>query len=264
MQGNLSEINLNEILSLAMGGKKTGVLTLRRGHETVEVFFNQGEIVHATCPIGEGEKAIYYPVTWADGAFTLQANGMVPATTIQKDSGRILDDLRSMSREWDSIVETIPSGRSVFQLADIAEEPNGPITIPHSAWRVLCKIDGRRSVQEIAALLKTPYAQTAKIIFNLFKAGLVAEATKAAQASEKIISAGLFTRIRARLTEIMGPIAPFVLRDQVRALGESQEQFPEAKLEELIGLVSREISDAKLRNEFEAAIFRDLSDFNKS
>ena len=63
MQGNLSEINLNEILSLATGGKKSGVLRLRHGNETVEVFLNEGEIVHATCPIGEGEKAIYYPVT---------------------------------------------------------------------------------------------------------------------------------------------------------------------------------------------------------
>ena len=264
MQGNLSEINLNEILSLAMGGKKSGVLTLRRGNETVEVFFSEGEIIHATCPIGEGEKAIYYPVTWADGVFSLQANGLAPATTIQRDSGQILDDLRSMSREWDSIVELIPSGRSVFQLADLAEEPNGPITIPHSAWRVLCKIDGRRSVQEIAAALKTPYAQIAKVVFNLCKAGLVAETTTAAQTSGKVISAGLFTRILARLTDVMGPIAPFVLRDQVRALGESQERFPEAKVEELIGLVSREIPDAKRRSEFEAGIFRDLSDLNKS
>ena len=264
MQGNLSEINLNEILSLAMGGKKTGVLTLCRGNETVEVFFNVGDIVHATCPIGDGEKAIYYPLTWGDGTFTLQANGSAPITTIQKDSGQILDDLRSMSREWDNIVEVIPSGQCVFQLADLAEEPNGPITIPHAAWRVLCKTDGRRSVQEIAAALKIPYAYTAKIIFNLYNAGLVAEASKASQPPGNIISAGLFTRILARLTEIMGPIAPFVLRDQVRALGVSQEQFPEAKLEELIGLVSREISDAKLRNEFEAAVFRDLSDFNKS
>ncbi len=264
MQGNLSEINLNEILSLAMGGKKTGVLTLRRGDETVEVFFSEGDIIHATCPIGEGEKAIYYPVTWADGGFTLQANGLAPATTVQRDSGQILDDLRSMTREWDSIVEMIPSGRCVFQLAELAGEPNDPITIPHSAWRVLCKIDGRRSVQDIAAALKNPYAQTAKIVFNLCKAGLVAETTRTEQGPGKVISAGLFTRILARLTDIMGPIAPLMLRDQVRALGESQDQFPEAKLEELIGLISREIPDVKRRNEFEAGIFRDLSGFFKS
>jgi hypothetical protein len=62
----------------------------------------------------------------------------------------------------------------------------------------------------------------------------------------------------------MGPIAPFVVRDQIRALGESQEKLPQAKLEELVGLVSREISDAKLRAQFEAAVARELASFKRS
>jgi hypothetical protein len=37
MQGNLSQISLNDILMLATGGKKSGVLKLSRGKETVEV-----------------------------------------------------------------------------------------------------------------------------------------------------------------------------------------------------------------------------------
>jgi hypothetical protein len=262
MQGNLSEINLNEILSLATGGKKSGVLRLRHGNETVEVFLNEGEIVHATCPIGEGEKAIYYPVTWGDGSFTLEANGATPVTTIQKNSGQILEDLRTMSREWENIVEVIPSGQCVFQLADLAGEPNGPITIPHAAWRVLSKIDGRRSVQEVAGALKAPYAQTAKILFNLCKSGLVT-AAPLAQTAGNIVPAGLMTRLIGHLTEFMGPIAPFVMRDQIRVLGESQEKFPQTKVEELVALVSREISDPKLRSEFETAIARELGNFKK-
>ena len=264
MQGNLSEINLSEILALATGGKKSGLLTLRHGHETVEVFLNDGEIVHATCPIGEGEKAIYYPVTWGDGSFTLEAKEAAPLTTIQKKSEQILEDLRMMSREWESIVEIIPSGQCVFQLADLAGEPNGPITIPHAAWRVLCKIDGRRSVQEVAGALNAPYAQTAKILFNLSKSGLVAATPRAAPAPGNIVSAGLLTRLIAHLTEVMGPIAPFVVRDQIRALRESQEKFPHAKLEELIGLVSREIADPKRRSQFEAAMAREFVHFKNS
>jgi hypothetical protein len=264
MQGNLSEINLSEILGLATGGKKSGVLTLRHGNETVEVFLNDGEIVHATCPIGEGEKAIYYPVTWGDGSFTLDADGSAPVTTIQKKAGQILEDLRNMSREWESIIEVIPSSQCIFQLADLAGEPNGPITIPHTAWRVLCKIDGRRSVQEVAGALKAPYAQTAKILFNLCKSGLVSAAPLASQAPGNIVPAGLLTRLIAHLTEFIGPIAPFVVGDQIRALGESQDKFPQNKLEELIGSVSREISEPKLRNQFETAIAREFGNLKKS
>ena len=58
-------------------------------------------------------------------------------------------------------------------------------------------------------------------------------------------------------------LAPVVLRDQIQVLGESLDNFPETKLDELIGLVSREISDGKLRNKFEELVFQEISNFNK-
>ena len=75
MQGNLSHISLTDLLVLATSGKKSGVLKLARGKETVEVYLTDGNIVHATCPIGDGDKALLYPVTWGEGTFNLQPNG---------------------------------------------------------------------------------------------------------------------------------------------------------------------------------------------
>ena len=99
MQGNLAQISLNDILLLATGGKKSGVLKLSRGKETVEVYISDGNIIHATCPIGEGEKALLYPVTWGEGVFTLMPNGIPPTTTIRKTSAEILAEVKAMSRE---------------------------------------------------------------------------------------------------------------------------------------------------------------------
>ena len=84
MQGNLEQISLNDLLLLATSGKKSGVLKIARGKETVEVYLSDGIILHATCPIGEGEKALLYPVTWSDGTFTLQPERGTVAATIQK------------------------------------------------------------------------------------------------------------------------------------------------------------------------------------
>jgi Domain of unknown function (DUF4388) len=250
MQGKLSEFDLYEILLLAAAGMKTGGLMLRRGDETVEVFFKDGDMVHATSPIGDGEKAIYYPITWDEGFFALQADRSTFARTIQRSSEQILEAVRAMRRELESARAVIPSPQCVFQLSDLAEERAGPITIPHAAWRVLCRVDGRHSVDEIAAALKAPYPETAKLLADLCKAGLVAVVS----AAENIISTELLTMLVGRLTDVMGPMAPFVVRDQIRALGESHDKFPQAKLENLIGLISREITNGKLRNEFEAAI----------
>jgi hypothetical protein len=263
MQGNLSQISLSDLLLLATGGKKTGVLRLNRGKETVEVFFSEGDILHATCPIGEGEKALLYPVTWSQGTFTLLPNGASPATTIQKSSSDILDEVRAMSREWETILAVIPSGKTVVRIADIGDEQSGPITVPHVGWRVLSKIDGKRNVQEIAEVLRVPYAYTAKVIFNLHRAGLVEIIPPAAKPASDLVPPVLLNRLSSILMDIIGPMAPFVLEDQVQFLGESQDSFPEAKLDELIGLISREISDGKLRNKFEEHVFQEISNFKK-
>ncbi len=263
MQGNLAQISLNDILLLATGGKKSGILKLVRGKETVEVYFVDGNIVHATCPIGDGEKALLYPVTWGEGTFSLLPNGAPPSSTIKKNSPEILEEVKAMSREWESILEVIPSGKTVFRIADLGEEQTGPITVPHVGWRVLSKIDGIRNVQDIAELLRIPYAYTAKVIFNLHKSGLVEVVTPVSRPAGELVPPTLLNRLTSILTEVMGPMAPLVLRDQIEALGESRDTFPETKLDELITLVGREISDNQLRNKFEAAMMQEVSNFKK-
>jgi hypothetical protein len=263
MQGNLAQISLNDILLLATGGKKSGVLKLSRGKETVEVYFVDGSIVHATCPIGDGEKALLYPVTWGEGTFSLLPNGAPSSCTIKKTSAEILDEVKAMSREWEGILEIVPSGKTVFRIADLGEEQTGPITVPHVGWRVLSKIDGRRSVQEIAELLRIPYAYTAKVVFNLHKSGLVEVVSPSSKPSGELVPPNLLNRLTSILTEVMGPMAPLVLRDQIESLGETRENFPEAKLDELIASVSREISDSQLRNKVEESMLQEISNFKK-
>jgi capsular exopolysaccharide synthesis family protein len=64
------------------------------------------------------------------------------------------------------------------------------------------------------------------------------------------LPAGFLDRVRTKLREAMGPMAPLVLSDQIRALGESFDSFPEAKLDELTKRVSEEIFDEYHRTRF--------------
>jgi hypothetical protein len=65
------------------------------------------------------------------------------------------------------------------------------------------------------------------------------------------------------LTEVIGPMAPLVLKDQIKALGESPDSLPEAKLDDLITLIGREIGDGKLKNKFEESMYQEISNFKR-
>ena len=263
MQGNLSQIGLSDLLLLATSGKKSGVLKLAHGKESVEVFLSDGNIVHATCPIGEGDKALLYPVTWDEGTFILQPNGAAPATTVHKSAEEILTEVKAMTHEWEIILQFIPNGKVVFKIADLAEDHTGPVTVPNVGWRVLSKLDGARTVQEVAELLRIPFAYTAKVIYNLHKSGLVELAKPVEAPASDIVPAALLNRVTGILTEIIGPMAPLVLRDQIEFLGASLDSLPEAKLDDLIALIGREIGDGKLKNKFEESMFQEISNFKR-
>jgi hypothetical protein len=261
MQGNLSHISLTDLLLLATSGKKSGVLKLARGKETVEVYLSDGKIVHATCPIGVGDKALLYPVTWGEGTFNLLPNGAAPAATIQKTAAEILDEVRAMTHEWETILEAIPSGKTVFRIANLPEDNTDPITVPNVGWRVLSKLDGVRTVQEISEMLRIPFAYTAKVIYSLYQSDLVEPAQANTKPVADIVPAALLKRMVTVLTEVIGPMAPLVLRDQIEALGASPDNLPETKLDDLVSLISREIPDSKLKNKFEESMFQEISNF---
>ena len=263
MQGNLSQISLTDLLLLATSGKKSGVLKLAHGKEAVEVFLSDGNIVHATCPIGEGDKALLYPVTWGEGTFILQPNGTAPAATVRKSADEILTEVKAMTREWEIILELIPNGKAVFRIAELAEDHTGPVTVPNVGWRVLSKLDGARTVQEVSELLRIPFAYTAKVIYNLHKSRLVELAQAVEKPATDLVPAALLKRVTGILTEIIGPMAPLVLRDQIESLGESPDSLPESKLDDLIALIGREIGDGKLKNKFEESMFQEISNFKR-
>ena len=74
----------------------------------------------------------------------------------------------------------------------------------------------------------------------------------------KSVSQEAFDRLIAdfsELTNVMKSIASLIVRDHVRALGESMEEFPQRRLTELLESLSGQIADAKLKAKFRERIY---------
>ena len=75
----------------------------------------------------------------------------------------------------------------------------------------------------------------------------------------EITPAAALKIVCARLIEAMGPMARLVVAEHIRALGESVESFPPARLEELVMRLSNEIPDDFYRRRFEMEMARELA-----
>jgi DNA repair exonuclease SbcCD ATPase subunit len=96
--------------------------------------------------------------------------------------------------------------------------------------------------------LKTDEEKSTAIQFDA--AGAMPVATEAAP---QTVSPYAFDRITAEFSElsnVMGSIASLIIRDHVRAFGESMEEFPKARLTELVESLSKTISDDELKADF--------------
>jgi len=77
--------------------------------------------------------------------------------------------------------------------------------------------------------------------------------TAGAQAQENV-SPEFFKQLALELTQTIGPMAPLIVRDHVKGLGETMEQFPKARVKELLETVSTEILDEKVKTGFRERI----------
>lgn len=266
MQGSLSQISLTDVLQLCILTKKSGQLRLSRGNETVDIYFIDGEVAHAVSPLGEGEKAFFHPLTWNEGNFTLTKDANVPQKTVSRPTREMLSEWLGVSRELERIQEIVPTENAVFRIAEADGQFSRPISLSPDEWKILSRINAGRSVKAVSEAAKLPYFETAKIICGLHKEGLVQLASGGAAGARETarkavpdpVPPGFFDRMVHGLAEVSGPIASVVVRDQIAALGATEDAFPKSRIPELVESVCQVIPDKRLKARFQQRMSEEI------
>jgi hypothetical protein len=172
-QGSLRELPLPDIVQLVSVSGKTGRFALRReGHPGGEIYLRGGQMVHARVGDLEGEEAVYELAIWPEGDFTFHAGEESPTATIQKSNTNLLMEAARRIDEWQVLSKRIPSTRLVPLFTDQATTTS--VSLTALEWRLVCKIDERRTVEDIAAALGQGPFDTCKLLYGLVTSGLVA------------------------------------------------------------------------------------------
>ena len=171
-QGSLKELPLPDIIQLVSVSGKTGVFELRRdGDATGEIFLRGGQIVHAHVGDLQGEEAVYELAIWPEGEFVFTPGTETQLTTIQKSNTNLLMEAARRIDEWQVLAKKIPSTRLVPVFTNQAATTS--VSLTPQEWGLICKIDERRSIEEIAVGLDMSPFEVCKLLYGLITSGLI-------------------------------------------------------------------------------------------
>ena len=171
-QGSLAELHLPDIIQLVGVSGKTGVFHLTDAAHRGEIWLHEGRIVHAETEDLSGEEAVYALAIWRAGEFRFEAATAAPRQTIQKSNTNLLMEAARRLDEWRVLAKKIPSVDLVPEFV-ILENREGQINLNTMEWLLLSKIDGERSVRQIAAAAGMGVFDAAKLLYGLVATNLI-------------------------------------------------------------------------------------------
>jgi hypothetical protein len=175
-QGSLKELPVPDIVQLMSVSGKTGVFTLVRGGDRGYIYLKNGQMVHSQIGEVTGEEAVYALAIWSSGDFQFTPNEESDENTIHKSNTSLLMEAARRLDEWKVLSKKIPGVDCVPSLRE-RESPE-PVTLSPQEWNLAGRIDGQRSIEEIARMSRTSPFDVAKTLYGLVAADLVELRTK--------------------------------------------------------------------------------------
>ena len=172
--GSLEEFHLPDILQFLSGAGKTGALRLvSEGREGL-IYLDGGRIHHGVFEEIVGEEAVYSLLLLTSGRFDFEPGETTDDSTISKSNTNLFIEAARRADEWIVISERIHNVDWIPEFVLPDESDTGKqITLNTSEWVILSKIDGERSVRDIAHASKLSPFQTGRLLYSLISTNLI-------------------------------------------------------------------------------------------
>jgi hypothetical protein len=170
-QGSIQELPVPDIIQLVSVSGKTGMFMLVRGSERGYIFLKSGRIVHAELGGLTGEEAVYALAIWSTGDFQFTPGKEVDTVTIDKTNTSLLMEAARRLDEWKVLARKIPGVDYVPVLK--SRDAGEPVSLSPPEWNLVTRIDGVRTVEELARANGSNSFDTAKVLYGLVTADLI-------------------------------------------------------------------------------------------
>ena len=95
LRGSLAQMNVIDLMQSLEMGRKSCLLSLTRDDEKCDVYFQEGQVVHAVYGDLKGDPAVFKVLRWTGGSFQLDFEAKTTETSTQLNTqGLLMEGLR--------------------------------------------------------------------------------------------------------------------------------------------------------------------------
>jgi hypothetical protein len=128
-------------------------------------------MVHARVGDTTGEEAVYALAIWSTGDFQFTPGEEPESVTIEKSNTSLLMEAARRLDEWKVLSRRIPGTEYIPSI--LPRTTAEPVTVSPPEWNLVIRLDGRRSIEEIARAMGVSAFEVSKVLYGLITAGLV-------------------------------------------------------------------------------------------
>ena len=170
--GTLAEFNVDDILLLLAGTKKTGVLAVEGGRRAGRIWVDGGHLVGAElADQHDAATVVFELLRLVDGKFAFESGAMPANLGAPQDVQTVLAAARTKLAEWREIERVVPSMASLVALDPTAGD-GGSLSISAEEWKTVAAIGAGGTVAEVAGRLGLPEFDACRAVKGVVDAGL--------------------------------------------------------------------------------------------
>lgn len=174
LEGSLELFSFPDLISFICMGGMTGVLNMDGPVAKGQIFFKNGDIVHAH--IGnsvQGEEAIYKFFVWTKGTFEFESGTKTDLATVSEHWQHLLMEGARQTDEMDVIRHLIPSPEAVLKISSNPTKAQKEIKLTTDEMEAIRLIQTNKVVSKIIENSSHAEFETYKILYSLVSSGLV-------------------------------------------------------------------------------------------
>jgi hypothetical protein len=174
LQADLNEFSISEILYFLSHFKKNGRLSVATGGVNGEIFFLNGNAVHAVHGEIKGSEAVFNLCLETAGQCAFASGVAAPEESIKDGADHLIEEGERRRTEVGEILKGLPPMDTV--LARTAQAPEeSAVTIRRSDWTIMALVNGKRDIKAVIADSKLGVLEVTKTLAWLLAKNLVVD-----------------------------------------------------------------------------------------